>query len=104
MSYANRIKVLSMTVAALVGIATLVTTYAQPAWYNFGWKTPRAVDAAVGSVTANVVDFRTEYKCDKLKIEIKRVQTMDNTAPEKVPELMRLQKIYDDVGCLKYEF
>lgn len=100
MNIARNIKLWGMTAAALAATVTLASS-APTVWYNTGWRTPRYIDE---NVKANVADFRAEYHCDKLKGEIKRVQLMDNTAPEKVPELMRLQKIYDDAECAKFEF
>lgn len=101
--YAQRIKVASYTLGALVAFGTLAT-YAETGWYNYGWKTPRAVDVAVGTVSENFGDFRREYKCDKLKDKIRKAQLLDNIAPEKVPELARLQTIYDGIHCADFEF
>jgi hypothetical protein len=49
-----------------------------------------------------MADFRTEYKCDKLKAEIARVRELLPTVAA-AAELERLARIYEREDCAKYE-
>jgi hypothetical protein len=106
--FEKRLKLLVLIVAAL-GACSALFAYGEDAWHIAGWRTPAQVDAAVAVVDAKtqaamaeMADFRTEYKCDKLKAEIARVRELLPTVAA-AAELERLARIYEREDCAKYE-
>ena len=80
-----------------------ITALAGMVFSGAAWAAQTYLDHVINAkVTAAIDDFRTEYKCDKLRQEMRRVAAMPDT-PATRTELARLQAIYNELNCAKYE-
>jgi hypothetical protein len=91
-------KIASLGLGLLAAFSAALA-FGQTTWNVLGWRSPAWIES---NVVAEMSDFRTEYKCDKLRAEIRRLNFLPDSLEVRL-EISRLEAIYLRLDCVKYE-